>query len=395
MADELDEDAMFDRLAKGLRAVREDADLVRSSGAQGMSAGLARTEAELRGLAAAIVSLRETTDKQHAVTLRLEAAAAQSDADLRGLRQTVEALSRRVLEQAEMLARPAVHKPPRRAAARIRIALVVLLLALGAGAAGWIASGRDPTLGALAHRVVLRLSELSGIDLASLVEPAQPVRTKSQATPNPDPALRPQAIAVPAASAAPAPTAVAAEDPPPPAPARTDALPAVAVAAVAAPSVAPLRPADTRTTFPSPPAETPAAAAAPTQTAAAPLPPPVTEAMAAAPPIAQSELGAPPAPALAQPSQAVRHLMLRATADAWVQVRQKGGRVLLSRTLKAGDTWPVPAEPDLILDAGNVEGLDLEVDGVPTRFTGSTGGVIHNVALDANLLRSGAVRPAH
>jgi hypothetical protein len=393
MADELDEDAMFDRLAKGLRAVREDADLVRSSGAQGMSAGLARAEAELRGLAAAIVSLRETTDKQHAVTLRLEAAAAKSEADLRDLRQTVEALSRRVLEQAEMFAQPAVQKPPRRAAARIWIALVVLLLALGAGAAGWIASGREPTLGALAHRVVLRLSELSGIDLASLFEPAQPVRTESQATPNPDPAPRLRAAAVPAASAAPAPIAVAAADPAPPAAVRTDALPA-AVAPVAAPSVAPLRPADTQTVVPPPPAETPAAAAVLAQTAAAPLPP-ATEAAAAAPPIAESESGAPPAPALAQPSQAASHLILRATADAWVQVRQKGGRVLLSRTLKAGDAWPVPAEPDLILDAGNIEGLDLEVDGVPTRFTGSTGGVIHNVALDADLLRSGAVRPAH
>lgn len=88
--------------------------------------------------------------------------------------------------------------------------------------------------------------------------------------------------------------------------------------------------------------------------------------------------------------------MLRATEDTWVRVRQNRGAVLLTRTLKAGETWPVPAEPDLMLDTGNAHGLVLEVDGVPTRFTGANGVVIHDVPIDADLLRSGmAARQGH
>ena len=117
-----------------------------------------------------------------------------------------------------------------------------------------------------------------------------------------------------------------------------------------------------------------------------------------APPMAQSETPAPAATALAQssrPPQAVRQVVLRATADAWVQVRQKNGRVLLRRIMKEGETWPVPAEPDLVLDSGNAGGLKLEVDGVPTRLTGAKGSVIHDIPLDAALPGSGAVRSAH
>jgi len=83
--------------------------------------------------------------------------------------------------------------------------------------------------------------------------------------------------------------------------------------------------------------------------------------------------------------------VLRATADTWVQVRQNGGPLLLSRTMNAGETWPVPAEPGLLLDTGNAKGLVLEVEGVATRLTGAKGIVIHNVLLDTDLLGSGAV----
>jgi cytoskeleton protein RodZ len=86
--------------------------------------------------------------------------------------------------------------------------------------------------------------------------------------------------------------------------------------------------------------------------------------------------------------------VLRATEDTWVRVRQNDGSVLVSRILKAGETWPVPAEPDLILDTGNTHGLEVDVDGVPTRLGGAV--VIHNVPIDANLLVSGtAARLGH
>ena len=400
MPDDQDEDEMFERLAKSLRAVRQDAELVRSSGSEAISAGLAHTDAELRSLATGVEALRQRVTQQQADIVRLEAAAAKGEADLQSLRQTVEAVSRRVPEQAELLARSSARKPPRRAAARIAIALAILVLVLGGGAAAWIASGREPTLGALAHRFVDRLSEFLGIDLAGLGEPAPPVRTAAHATPAAPPPQR-QTPPASTVSAAPAPT-----DSPPTAvvpPAETPSV-ASALPAGTAPiapdlpggraSVASQPQAQTPAAMMPAPTETPAAAVPPlAQTGAGISPPPLMSAPAAAAPITQAALQAPAATALAQPSrppQAARLLVLRAVSNAWVQVRQKDGQVLLSRTLKAGEIWPVPSEPDLILDAGNVEGLVLEVDGVPARLTGAAGGVIHDVPLDGDLFRSGA-----
>jgi hypothetical protein len=405
MPDDEDEDEMFERLAQSLRTVRQDADLVRSSGADVISAGIARNETELRSLAAGMEALHQRVVQQQAVTARLEAAAAKGEADLLALRQSVEALSHRVLDQAESLAKSSAKKPPRRAAGRIAIALAVLVLVLGGGVVAWIASGREPTLGALEHLFVNRLSELSGIDLAGPREPAQTVRTVAQATQVLPPPQR-QAPLAPTASAAPVPA-----DPPAEAVVVQAETPSVAPAlSVGTPPVVPDLPggktpvasrsqARTSAAAVPVPTQTPVAAAPPpAQTGAGTPPPPVMFAVAAAAPIAQADRQVSAATVFAQPSRpplAARLLVLRAISNTWVQVRHKDGQVLLSRTLKAGETWPVPSEPDLILDAGNVEGLDLEVDGVPTRLTGATGGVIHNVLLDADLLRSGVVRAAH
>jgi hypothetical protein len=391
MADEQDEDELFDRLARSLRAVRQDADLVRSSGAEAVSAGLARAEAELRTLAGRVEALHQRVAQQHAVIVRLEAAAATREADLQALRQTVEALSHRVLDPPPLPSGSPVRKPPPRVAIRIGIVLAILVLALGGGAAAWVALGREPSLGALAHRVLVRLSELSGIDLAGPGEPIRAVPMAEHVPLAPDPALPPRAHS--AAAAAPV----------------TQHLPPAAVAdRVETPSAAPAPPAALPPAAAPPPAPELAAIPAPqTAAAAAPQPakadmtaspPAATSGPAAAPPVVQSEPPAPLAAAFAQssrPSQSTHQLVLRANANTWVRVRQKEGRVLLSRTMKPGETWPVPAEQDLTLDAGNVEGLDLDVDGVPTRLTGA-GGVVHNVPLDADLLRSGAaVRAAH
>ncbi len=60
-----------------------------------------------------------------------------------------------------------------------------------------------------------------------------------------------------------------------------------------------------------------------------------------------------PGSAAAATPQPAPHLAIRASADAWLQVRQKSGPILLSRILHAGESWPVPAEPDLVLTTGN------------------------------------------
>jgi cytoskeleton protein RodZ len=92
-----------------------------------------------------------------------------------------------------------------------------------------------------------------------------------------------------------------------------------------------------------------------------------------------------PPPAPADQSR----ILLRANADAWVQVRDRSGPVLLSRTLHAGETWAVPLRPNLLLTTGNAGGTDLLVDGAISPPLGGNGVVRRDLALDPDLIRDG------
>lgn len=560
MMNEQDEDELFARLAKNLEAVRQDAALARTRGADAMSAGLARVETELRNLASITDGLRERVERQDALNERLEVAAADGQADIQGLHQTVEALSRRLRQHGEVIADTLAQRSWPRTIALFGAVLGVLMA--GAGAAGWTAAGREPSIGMLADRAVAHLAALTGIGRAGPGERALS-RMEVQAADNPEaPAQSPLSpaggaavapapdgsavagagtpgVAQPAQSAsllppaATAPTALASRDvteagvgppptevpdaagsqhvatetaaPPPAArpttvsaslPVRGEAAavpPMSGTVAATAPSpgqgavgatpiaetpAGRMPPAETQAATAQPPVSTPATAASlpaaatliatppparaqliatpsaaatastaaslpvtaalitatsaaetpstvaslPTATPQIAAPPAATTALAAVslatgapagaapsavktagdaksstaavPPYAQSETPVPVEAALAPPAQAPTatcQVVLRATADTWVQVRQNGGPLLLSRTMNAGETWPVPAEPGLLLSTGNAKGLVLEVDGVATRLTGAKGIVIHNVLLDTDLLGSGAV----
>ncbi len=87
-------------------------------------------------------------------------------------------------------------------------------------------------------------------------------------------------------------------------------------------------------------------------------------------------------------------ILLRATADAWVQVRDRAGPVLLNRTLHPGETWEVPAKPNLLLTTGNAGGTDLVVDGVTIPSLGGSGAVRRDVPLDPDLIKDGRLPPA-
>lgn len=144
---------------------------------------------------------------------------------------------------------------------------------------------------------------------------------------------------------------------------------------------------------PAPPPPAPTSAAKPQITAAIPPSPPAdhtpTMAYAAEPQGGSASPGSavaatPPAP----------HLAIRTSADAWLQVRQKGGPILLSRILHAGETWPVPAEPDLVLTTGNAGGTLLVVDGVPGAVLGPMGSVRRDLPLDTEPAQAGAGKSA-
>ena len=135
---------------------------------------------------------------------------------------------------------------------------------------------------------------------------------------------------------------------------------------------------------PKPAAETPvdpaptviAAPAAKPEPAATPAPPPPA---------------APPNPTEALPEGT--RLVLRAKADAWMQVRDRQGTVLLNRVLRAGETWPAPPKITLLLTTGNAGGTEILVDGKPTPSLGGDGMVRRDLLLDPDGVRDGKLAP--
>jgi hypothetical protein len=97
---------------------------------------------------------------------------------------------------------------------------------------------------------------------------------------------------------------------------------------------------------------------------------------------------------LPAPEDASSRIVLSATADAWMQVRDKSGQVLLSRTLHPGESWAVPARPQLMLTTGNAGGTDILLAGVAVPSLGPSGAVRRNIPLDAGFLMAGKVPSA-
>lgn len=175
---------------------------------------------------------------------------------------------------------------------------------------------------------------------------------------------------------------------------------------------APTPPARTPATAPVPSASTvlaslPPVAAPPPVLSGAPATPAASAPAASAPPAATATAAAPPQPTGASPGSAAAaplatpaaatappgQIVLRATADAWVQVRDKQGSVLLNRILRPGETWPAPMRDGLTLTTGNAGGTELMVDGIVTAALGANGAVRRDLPLDAQAIRDGKLAP--
>ena len=101
----------------------------------------------------------------------------------------------------------------------------------------------------------------------------------------------------------------------------------------------------------------------------------------------------PPPPPAAPPGDESR-ILLRASADAWVQVRERGGHVLLNRVLRGGESWAVPKGPALLLTTGNAGGTELLVDGETAPLLGPPGAVRRDIALEPDGLRAEIAKAA-
>jgi len=83
-------------------------------------------------------------------------------------------------------------------------------------------------------------------------------------------------------------------------------------------------------------------------------------------------------------------IIVRARTNSWIQVRDgNAGELLMTRLLRAGDTYAVPDRAGLMLSTGNAGALEILVDGAAVPAIGSAGAVRRNVALDADKLKAG------
>jgi cytoskeleton protein RodZ len=148
---------------------------------------------------------------------------------------------------------------------------------------------------------------------------------------------------------------------------------------------------------PPPPEHVAAAATRPTALAQAQVTPSVSPSQAeASVPTPGSLATIEPAPIAIPPGTPApaNQVVLTATQDAWVQVKDGSGKVMLSKLMHAGDSWTVPDQPagaaPLVLTTGNAGGTDLTLDGRKLPALGGDGVVRRGVALDPASLRAGS-----
>lgn len=215
--------------------------------------------------------------------------------------------------------------------------------------------------------------------------------THEEGTPSSAPAPAPDANAQPGTAP------VAASSPatgPAPAAGPAPALPAPVSTSAPASTPAPVST--------SAPASTPASGAAP---ASSPAPPQVaTEAAPSGtdgspktePSVSEQFAALPVAPgdsggegSVFGKSNTNARIVIRANANSWVQVRDNDGELILTRMLRAGDSYRVPNKDGLTLLTGNAGALEIYVDGRKAPPIGPGGAIRRDVALDADRLMAG------
>ncbi len=82
-------------------------------------------------------------------------------------------------------------------------------------------------------------------------------------------------------------------------------------------------------------------------------------------------------------------VVLKATQDSWVQIRNANNASIFTRVLRAGDVYEVPDQSGLTLLTGNAGGLVITVDGEEIPKLGRSGQVRRNVSLNPDSLKEG------
>lgn len=260
------------------------------------------------------------------------------------------------------------------------IVIVAIVLAVGAYVAWYSLRPQEAEITGAVPEVP--------VHLATVAEETAPAPAPAMSAPEPQPVVtapvEPKAepsvgMAVspgePAVAEAPA-AVIEAEVPPapesPPATVETAEIP-----------VAPVEPA-------TPVAEAPPAEAPPAEEVAAVTPPETPETDTPSAPVVEE---APHVPQTFGASSTDSRIVITAAEDSWVEVADAEGNRLLSRTMRAGDSYRVPNREGLVFVTGNAGGLKITVDGEPAPAIGDIGIVRKNVKLDPELLKQGRAWP--
>lgn len=81
-----------------------------------------------------------------------------------------------------------------------------------------------------------------------------------------------------------------------------------------------------------------------------------------------------------------KQIVLRALVASWVELRDAGGKRLLSRLLKGGEMFEVPKRSGILFTTGNAGGIEILVDGRPIPALGPLGAVRRNIPMDPEIL---------
>ena len=86
------------------------------------------------------------------------------------------------------------------------------------------------------------------------------------------------------------------------------------------------------------------------------------------------------------PASGKARIILKALQDTWVRIQLADGTMVLSRVLKAGDSYAVLENRGMVLTAGNAGGLRIIVDGRVLPALGPKGAIRQGIRLDADEL---------
>jgi cytoskeleton protein RodZ len=81
-------------------------------------------------------------------------------------------------------------------------------------------------------------------------------------------------------------------------------------------------------------------------------------------------------------------MVIQATADAWIEIKNATGRVVYQTVLHPGDSYTVPDQPQLTLTTGNASATEVVLSG--NTIGPLKGHVLHNIPLDAASLKAAA-----